>query len=359
LKRKILYLKGRPNAHPLHRRLAESLGCDFDFIDAGERWQDQEKSSFSNVISWFRNAQYLTKKYHDYDVFLIDNLHFTPVIMNMFFAKPKKKLMVHLGSHTLFFMHSKIFSKINLWLHKKALQQYDVLLCEGDMAKQLAKGLLKEKLPPTYVTYLGLPAERSLALKAIIPDLKSSTIVIIANGPSSFRAYYKGLDVMIKAFALALMQLPNLQLKVLGNWTEGIIEQLKSGIVKEAGEQIDFIGQVSNIDSYLSEAGLCLHCTRGDAFPTSTLEVLTAGLPVIISEWTGTKEVVEMVDARLIVALNEQVIAGRIIWYYNLPLHQKQQISRSGKKVAENYTEAFAIDHYNKTFKEIYKDLGI
>jgi len=359
VKGKILYLEGRPNAHPLHRRLAESLGCDIDFIDASDRWQDKGKSPLSNVISWFRNAKHLAKKYHNYDVFLIDNLHFTPVIMNMFFARPRKKMLVHLGSHTLFFMKAKKFSAINLWLHKEALKRYNALICEGTMARNFVAELLAGKAPATYVTFLGTPKERLSVLKALKPNLESTTIVIIANGPSLFRLYYKGLDVMIKAFSLATKQQSNLQLKILGTWSNEVISQLLEELDCDVRHRIFFEGSVDHIDRYFSDAGLCLHCTRGDAFPTSTLEAMTAGIPVILSEFTGTKEVLEQVDTKLITTLDEQGIADKIIWYYNLSFSRKQQISLASRSVAERYTESQAIIHYRSTFDIIYKDLGI
>ena len=94
-KREIVYLEGRPAAHIIHRRLAESLGCKIDFIDPFLRWQDLNKGILFNLFAWLLNARYLAKKYKHIDIFLIDNLHFTPVIMNWLRWK-KKKLVVHM-----------------------------------------------------------------------------------------------------------------------------------------------------------------------------------------------------------------------------------------------------------------------
>lgn len=359
MKQGVVYLEGRPIAHPMHRRFAEAVTEYIDFIDVRMQWQDLGRSYLYNLICWFVNAKYLSSKYKSQDIFLIDNLHFTPVIMNMLFARPRKKLVVHLGSHTLYFIREKKFSRLNSWLHKQALQRYDALICEGQMAREIVTELLGEKAPKTYVTFLGPPSERVKALQSIKYANFSKVILIIANGPSDFRLFYKGLDVMIKAFGLAANQIADIKLKILGAWNEDTIAKLLTGLEEHISSRISFEGSVTSIEDYLAEAGLCLHCSRGDAFPTSTIEAMTAGVPVIVSESTGTKEVLELVDSRLISSLDENQIADKIIWFFELSEHEKLMLSAACKREAENFTEEKAKEHYVKTFNNICKKLTL
>jgi glycosyltransferase involved in cell wall biosynthesis len=342
----------------MHKRLAESLGCDVDFIDLKARWQDQGNSKIFNLISWFRNAKHLQKKYPDHEVLLIDNLHFTPVILNLFFSQKRRKIIVHLGSHTLYFIYAKVFSRMNRWLHKEMLKRYDVLVCEGAMALQMATAILKDETPPAYVTFLGPSAERYSVLNEIKPKLNSDNLIIIANGPTKFRSYYKGLDIMLRAFEKALEIQSGLRLKILGSWNQEVIEESMAIIRKATAKQITFVGNVQSVVHHLHDASLCLHCTRGDAFPTSTLEAMAAGVPTLVSDWTGTKEVIEKVDPKLIVPLDELKIAYQIIWYLKLPMPQKEDLSLRCKRATEKYTQELAIDHYRRTFDKIFEDLG-
>ena len=349
-KRDVVYLEGRPAAHIIHRRLAESLDCKIDFIDPFIRWQDLNKGIFFNFLAWVLNAKYLAKKYKDNDIFLVDNLHFTPVIMNWLMRK-RKTLVVHLGSHTLYFMVTKKFSPLNRWLHKFILSQYDVLIFEGLMAHEFASSVLKKKLPFHFNTFLGVPSERFLSLKNIKPDLTSTVIIVVANGPAEFRAHYKGLDLMIEAFNIALQKNDQLKLLILGNWSADVVEKLVDTATKE---KIHFKGNVSSVEDYLVTASLCLHCSRGDAFPTSTLETMMAGIPTVVSEWTGTKEVVEKIDIRFIVPNDPEVIASRMLWYFGLSIEERLEISAKCRLTASAYTQENAVKHYQDTFEHIY-----
>ncbi|MBA3663519.1 MAG: glycosyltransferase [Bacteroidetes bacterium] len=298
-----------------------------------------------------------------YDLFLIDNLHVTFPIMKMFGLLGKKqKIIAHLGSHTLFFMHSGKFSRLNLWLHKLTLRTYDALICEGQLAEELAKLILKEKCPPTYCTYLGPNPERSRLLRTCVPSLEGNTIVVIAAGPEKFREFYKGLDLMVSSFNLAYKTNKKLKLQILGNWTEEIKYGLLKEISEDAARAINFAGPQSNLKayvSYLGSASLCLHCSRGDAFPTSTIETMIAGLPTIVSEWTGTKEIVAKVDNRLIVPLEINLIAQKINWYFGLSITERQELSDKGRTAVLKYNEPDAIEHYRSTLKKICKNLGL
>lgn len=359
---KLLYLHGRPGAHPVHRHLAESVATDFRFIDEPVRWQDKGRGILYNLSAWIINA-FLFKQKKRYDAFLVDNLHLTIPIMRMFgLLNRKQKTIVHLGSHTLYFMYSGQFSRLNNYIHKLALRKYDALVCEGKMAQEIAKLLLKEKCPPTYTTYLGPRSSRSQLFKQCNPDLESNSLLIVAAGPEKFREFYKGLDIMVKSFGIAHASNPRLKLTILGSWKKEIIQELLSSVEDSAANAIKFAGSTATNEeyfSYLNSASLCYHCTRGDAFPTSTVEAMGAGLPTLVSEWTGTKEIVNNVDARLVVKLDVNEIAKGIEWYFSLTKEEKQKLSNASREAVVDYNEEAAVSHYKKTFEAIYKDLNL
>jgi glycosyltransferase involved in cell wall biosynthesis len=359
---RVLYLHGRPGAHPVHVAFAKAITSEFRFVDEPVRWQDQGRGIVFNLYAWFMNALRF-KDRKKYDVFLVDNLHVTIPLMRMLgLLKKKQKTIVHLGSHTLYFMYSGKFSRINLWMHKLALRNYDALICEGKMAHEMARLILKEKCPPAYTTFLGPQSSRNQLLKTCEPELNSHNILIIAAGPEKFREFYKGLDIMFKSFQVAFTINPKLKLTILGDWKQEIKNDLLNQLSTEAKASVEFAGVKTGLESYLSylkSSALCLHCSRGDAFPTSTIETMSAGLPTIVSEWTGTKEVVVKVDPRLIVPLDVNLIADKINWYFNLTEKEREELSAKGRKVTEAYNEEDAIKHYKETFKKICHDLKI
>ncbi|MCS6833360.1 MAG: glycosyltransferase, partial [Flammeovirgaceae bacterium] len=115
-----------------------------------------------------------------------------------------------------------------------------------------------------------------------------------------------------------------------------------------------FLGYVSNIQDVLSHSSLYLHTSRGDAFPTSTIEAAQAGLPVLVSDVTGTKEIFQKISPELIVPLDEDKIAERISWYFSLSIEERQKLSAKCKEVAIKYTEDNAITRYKEVFQEIF-----
>ncbi len=352
-----IYLEGRPQAHPLHRRFAMTVCDKVEYIDPVIRWQDRKLNPVALLRAWIINARHLKNVCKDYDVVLVDNLHFTPVLMNLMLAgRHKKKLIVHLGSHTLYFMLNKKFGPLNNWLHKKALASYDALFCEGKMSAEFVRKLNLRPQPKTYTTFLGPPASRQEALSSAKPDLTSDNILLIANGPTEFRKFYKGMDVMFASFNRIFEKFPGKHIIIAGEWEEAIIQELMSQVSDEHRKKIEFLGKVNDIPELVLNACLCIHCTRGDAFPTSTIECMMAGLPVIVSNETGTKEIVEKVNSWMVVPQNPQDIAGSVIRYLNLYPAEKNRISASFRQASQIYTEETAADHYAAIFKQAIKD---
>ncbi|HEX8515668.1 MAG TPA: glycosyltransferase family 4 protein [Bacteroidia bacterium] len=358
----VVYLHGRPSAHSLHSSLAASVAKEFKFVDSPVRWQDKNRHIIFDILSWVLNA-FLFKDKKKYDIFLVDNLHVTPIIMRKLgLISKKQKLIVHMGSHTLYFMYSGRFASLNLRLHKYALRNYDAILCEGMMAKELSVLLLKEQCPPAYVTFIGPHSHRIKELQKQIPDLSSNNIIIIGSGPAQFRMFYKGLDLMIKSFDRAFSRNKALKLTVVGNWNREIIDYCLKDISMAAAAAINFTGVINDTGAlvrFISGSALCIHCTRGDAFPTSTMEVMAAGVPVLVSEWTGTKEIVKNISTDLISPLNEESISEKILWYFALSNEAKIILSNASREAVKNFTEENAILHYQRTFEKITEELQI
>jgi glycosyltransferase involved in cell wall biosynthesis len=354
----VLYLHGRPGPHPLHGRLAKAVGADSQYIDFRLRWQDRDRGRLYTMASWFVCAATLPGR-RNYDVFLVDNLHISPVIMKLLFLRRRQKIVVHLGSHTLYFLYTHRFSRSVERLHLWALKRYDALLCEGAMAAELAHRLLPGSCPPTYETFIGPPAERAEALGVSEPSLEGRKILCIASGPDEARMHYKGIDLMVDAVAAAAERDPAIELDILGKWDPAIVDACLSRVSEDARSHIHFRGESRDVADWLQQASLYLQCTRGDAFPTSTLEAMTAGLPPIVSEWTGTRQIVREVDSRLIVPLEAAEIAERIHWYFGLDPEERAQLSQRCREAVAGYTQEAAIEHYRETFASLCGDLGV
>lgn len=349
---KTLYLEGRPSAHPHHKKLTESLTNHHYYIDEVMRWQDKRYGKVYNLIAWFINAIFLPNK-RKYKYIMVDNLHPSPVLMRKLgLLKKKQKLICYLGSHTLYFTYSGYFSAFVTWWHKWLLNNYDYLFCEGKMSCEIANTLVNNKKPNQIVyTFLGVPKRRMEKLSEIHPDYQSLNILFIANGPGEFRKFYKGLDLAVYSVLKAKKNIPSLKLIIAGDWDDSIIESLKDSIPEEDKNDFNFLGMVQNLDPLFKKCSLYLHPARGDAFPSTSIEAMNAGLVPILSEWTGTKEIFVNNFPELLVKLDLDSIESKILWYFTLSLDQKKKIADSIREFSHKYSAENSIDHFKNQFK--------
>lgn len=356
---KVAYLHGRPWPHPMHRKFSEILNADFMFVDFKMRWQDLDKSMLYRVMSWFVCAFSYPKK-KQYNVFLVDNLHFPPVIMKMLgLIRRDQKIVAHMGSHTLYFIYAHRFSKITEWMHIQALRRYDALICEGKMAEELANKILKGKGPKLYTVFNGIPDEHYPKQDGITKNLEGKNILFMGHGPGENRLWYKGLDLMLKSFEMAFAQDSELTFTIVGNWDSELKEKLISSMSEQAGKAVIFVGEVKDLTPYTRSASLYLHCARGEAYGITILIAMASGIPSIVSEWTGAKELVENIDKRFILPLQEDRIAQTINWYFSLDLKQREDLSRKSIDVIKVYTEENAITNYKNVFSVLLNDFKI
>ena len=352
----ILYLHGRLGPHIMHGRLAKSVNAIFEKIDKYKVWNDGNYSKIFTIYAWIYNA-FAFKNIKQYDLFLVSGPHISPVLMKIFRLNKKQKILVHLGDETMYFLFDKWYGKIMQKFLVLILNKYDALLCEGQMATDLAK--LNGINTKTYTTYLGVPNERHSVLLKLNPQLTKNTFITIASGPSGWRTYYKGIDLMITSYSNAFKSNHKMEYIIVGEWDLKLQIELTSKLSIECKNSIHFVGQTKEIDKYLSEATFYFHTARGDAFPTVVLEAMAAGLIPLVSEWTGSKEVVVKLNKDLIVSLDENQISEKLINLSKMPIEQRKELSFEAKEISKNFTEDFALQHYQDTFNQIIKDSSI
>jgi glycosyltransferase involved in cell wall biosynthesis len=353
---KVAYIQGRPGAHPMHRKFAETVNAKFHFVDFRMRWQDKNKSILYRMISWFICALTFPSK-KSYGIFLVDNLHFMPVLMkSLRLIRKKQKIVAHMGSHTLYFIYAHRFSKPVEYIHIQALKRYDALICEGKMAETLVKEILGDAAPKTYTVINGIPEEHFP--KQINLTLKNKNILFIGHGTGKERMWYKGLDLMVEAFAIAKEKDTELTFTIVGEWDKDLQKELIKKYNPETQKSVNFVDETPQLDKYINNSSLYLHCARGEAYGLTILIAMSYGLPTLVSEWTGAKEVVEQIDKNFVVPIDAKDIAAKINWYFSLNISDKEAYSTKFREIGCTYTEKKALDDFNDKFLQLEKDFG-
>ena len=93
----------------------------------------------------------------------------------------------------------------------------------------------------------------------------------------------KGVDVLLKAAALAFSKVPNWQLAIIG---EGPLRHELQALANKLGiaSRVKWYGQVDNPIAYLNAADAFILTSRFEGSPNALLEAMACGLPPIVSD---------------------------------------------------------------------------
>jgi len=354
-----VFIHGRPGPNTLHAGMAQAIGADFVPIDFILRWHDTNSTPLRRYLSWLLCSLFFPNR-RGYQIFLSEGLHFLPLVMRCLgLIDSSQKTVALLASETLYFLRVGRYPRSTERALRWALAKYDGLVCVGRMQAELAKSLVPASRAPLILTVSGgVSFQRRLDLGQARLALEGHTIVFIANGPGGWRGWCKGFDLLLHSVGLAAKRVRGLRLRIIGEWDR---EYVRDQVARSScpPPELEVVGRVDDLVPYLTDAALYVHLARGDNFPISVLEAMCAGLPAIVSEWTGTREAVEQVDPRLVVPLDPEATAARILWYFELPAEHKLSLSEGCREVAARYTEERARDDFISVYQQMLQNFAL
>jgi glycosyltransferase involved in cell wall biosynthesis len=114
----------------------------------------------------------------------------------------------------------------------------------------------------------------------------------------------KGHIVLLRAFAEARQQLPELQLEIAGR---GPLEPALKALARELGinDAVHFLGQVSPIQDAIEHAAVVVVPSMGEGFGMAALEAMERSRPVIAADVGGLGELVRDGETGLLVPAGE------------------------------------------------------
>lgn len=351
---KVVYIHGRPSGHPIHDAYAKSLRADFVPVDFILNWQAKEKQNkFKRFLSWITCALFFPNR-KKYDVFFCEGVREPLLFMKWFgFIRPPKKLVALMANETLYFLSIKKYGRLAEFIMKSFLNNCDALICIGRYQTELANKLFPNT--KTYTIFNGISKTSMLLFQEVKPALFSKKILVISNCSSMPRMYYKGLDLAFEVFNYCLNVDQDIELHIVGDCSDEVMSFCKKIVNEKFQYKIFFHGH-SDIRSHFKSSGLLLQLGRGDSFPTTTIEAAAAGVPVFVSDETGTKELLLKIDSFYITNLSAKDISGKVIEYMKTSDYEKKIISAKFKEVALTYTEENANLQFLKVFAEICKN---
>jgi len=324
--KKILFLYYGP--HPSHKGIAEIIGAvDSDILS-------YRKNNFEKILSYLK----LSLNSSSYDVLLCEGTFLIPALFKLLPFKIFKKKIINISADpNLFYIKTRRINPFKRFLMVKALKNSDLFICVGEMESLI----LREILPNSkyLIVYPFIEEERYRNLLNIPYKQEfNHNILFIGNGPDW---YCKGLDLLVETFKRVKEIYKDSNLYILGNWDEKIERNLSY-------DGVHFVG-FDNVYNHILNSSLYLHLGRGEVFGISVLEAMLGGIPAIVSELTGSKEVVYNLRKDFVVPLNPLKAAEKVIEYFELSKEEKISLSIRAKELGKRFKKDIVLsDFINK-----------
>jgi glycosyltransferase involved in cell wall biosynthesis len=258
------------------------------------------------VVLPIGKAGFMTSLFERLKAFDIIHLYYpffgTDLIVLLFkILNPGKKLVLHYEmdpvgedwKRHLFKIYLKLFlGYIVRWSDKIGVLSFDHAR-NSYLSKYLPEHLNKfSELPNGVNTNYFKPAIRDIEL-AEKYKIKDSDKVIIFVGGLDSQHYFKGVDILLEAFSKLRSKIKDIKLLIVG---DGNLKKKYQSQAKSLGisEETIFPGWISNEDlpGYynLSDVFVLPSTARTESFGIVIAEAQACGVPVVVSNWPGSRE---------------------------------------------------------------------
>ncbi|MGC8483764.1 MAG: glycosyltransferase family 4 protein [Thermodesulfobium sp.] len=314
--------------HWAHKNFASSL----DAIDITVPPISKTNIKVSRYLNAYRTFLGMKEPLRGFDAIIFEDLALVGLLYSRSVEK-RTKIIVIVASEWPYLIFNGFVSRPKLLLYKMLIKKVGLFIAVSNMQKDflIRLGVKPEKIKVVYPAPMENVRKELLKIK---PNLKSKNIVFVGNIRLRFGNFdLKGVDLLVKAFKEAKKDIKPLKLFIVGGNNSSIVSQYS------IAEGIIFTGTVKSIAAYLKKSALYVHLGRGDAMPISVTEALTAGLPAIVSQYTGSKEFVEKINPDFILPLDYKKVAEKIVGYFNLSYTEKLRLSKKAREVGRKVNE--------------------
>jgi len=333
-----------PNLHEAHRMFAEAIGADF------EPAYPKELKSFRRFLEAFKRA----KEYPDYPVYLLEGgMPMFPVYLKKRKSKDIKVIGL-LADETFINLVARQahYSFAETFIHKISKRCLNGAIAVSPFVKSYAEQVLDI---PIGIARPPISEDGYNRLGKVEPNLSSNIIVSVGMPRFSI-----GMDVLVEQFEYVKRKIPELELWIVGKGHPKEYEQK---------EGVKVLGFVEDLSEVFEKTSLFVHAGKCSAYPVATLEAMRAGVPVIVSDMTGTKEIVKRVEDEVKEELGLQYegnlfiqpvkkIADGIIAYYSSDEEERKLLSERYRKESEGFEPEKRCKQFKKVFEKLLEEIS-
>jgi glycosyltransferase involved in cell wall biosynthesis len=227
-------------------------------------------------------------------------------------------------------------------VHRLCSKQLDGLIDVGEFVGEYAQRAGVSV--PSRTVYPSISADLFEDLREVGPAIGSKNIVSVAVGKPSV-----GFDILVEAFEEVKRTHPTAELHIAGRdhpeeWNE------RPGVTVH--------GWVEDLPEFFARGELSVHPGRSECFPVSTLEPLCAGIPCVVSEMVGTKEVIKEIDGELITQVDSDSVRDAIDRYLSENEEYRRRVTAECREQSDRFTEAACADVFERQFWDLVSELS-
>lgn len=327
--------------HASHKMLTDYIGADMEPV------YTREVGGMNRVL----HAISRSRQYPDYPVYLLEGgTPMLPCRMKKFFSlRDNTKMIGILADATMVNQVERLeqLTGIETVFHKMGKGCLDGGIAVSPFIKHYADKVLDV---PVEVARPPMPQERYNDFGKVKPDLGSNVIVSVGKARHDI-----GMDILVEQFNYAKEKVPELELWIIGKGHPKEYEKYDGVKVK---------GYVEDLAEVFEQASLFVHAGRCSPYPIATLEAMRAGIPVVVSDMTGTKEIVENVEKKIRQELNQSynnyfvrsphyLARGIVAYYLGGNGEEKELLSKKFRRESEYFEPKKRCEHFKDTFDDL------
>ena len=209
---------------------------------------------------------------------------------------------------------------------------------------EMAENLYEQGVPKNKIHIIpnGVSVPDSLS---IVSD--NSSVLYVGNFTQG--SAHKGFDVLLKAWSIVCREIPDAHLLIAGSGDKTPWAQMAKGL--GCYENIEFLGHVHDMESLYKRAALFVLPSRGEGISNALLEAQSYGIPCVVTDIPGNREVVVDQKTGFIVPINDDKQFSDAI--VNL-ITNKDVRGSMGTAARENINKKFSIEKVVEQVKKIY-----
>jgi glycosyltransferase involved in cell wall biosynthesis len=163
----------------------------------------------------------------------------------------------------------------------------------------------------------------------------------------------KGVDVLLRALAIARSNVANLHLLVAGS---GLEHSSLVGLAQQLGleSHVHFLGWRDDVSALMHAADFFVMPSRWEGMPNAVLEAMAAGLPVIATRAEGSAELVRNGETGRLVAIDdEKELASAIVELAHDPALRAVWGKRGQATARTEYSLSTMLGRYDQLYESL------